>query len=116
MPATEIAPDGELTVKCTVTNTGSREGMEVAQLYIRDHVASLVRPVRELRGFDKISLQPGESKVVTFKITPDDLAFHVDGSRKVVEPGEFSVWVAPNSAEGTAVKFNVVATSEMASN
>ncbi len=114
--AKEIAPDGELTVKCTVTNTGSREGMEVAQLYIRDHVASLVRPVRELRGFDKISLQPGESKVVTFKITPDDLAFHVDGSRKVVEPGEFSVWVAPNSAEGTAVKFNVVATSEMASN
>jgi len=107
LSATEITPGGNITVKCTVTNTGAREGKEVAQLYIRDHVGSLVRPVRELRGFQKVSLKPGESRELTFTLTPDDLAFiHADMTRSV-EPGEFSVWVAPNAAAGTPVKFTV---------
>jgi beta-glucosidase len=106
--ATEIPADGSLTVTCTVTNTGSVAGEEVAQLYIRDHVASLIRPVRELRGFQKFSLKPGESRQVSFTLSANDLAFVNADFKRVVEPGEFSVWIAPNSNEGTAAKFNVV--------
>lgn len=108
LSATEIPADGSLKVTCTVKNTGSREGSEVAQLYIRDHVASLVRPVRELRDFAKVTLKPGESRTLEFTVTPADLTFHVKGADTVVEPGEFSVWVAPNANEGTAAKFSVV--------
>lgn len=115
LSASEITPEGSVTVKCTVTNTGDREGSEVAQLYIRDHVASLVRPVRELRGFEKITLKPGESRTVEFVIEPSDLAFHVNGSQTVVEPGEFSVWVAPNANEGTPARLNVVKSETVAS-
>ncbi len=115
LSASEIGPDGTVTVKCTVTNSGDRAGSEVAQLYIRDHVASLIRPVRELRGFEKITLQPGESKTVEFVLTPADLAFHVNGSQTVVEPGEFSVWVAPNANEGTPARLTVVKPQTVAS-
>ena len=111
LSASQIATDGSLNVSCTVTNTGEVEGSEVAQLYIRDHVGSLVRPVRELRGFEKVTLKPGESREVTFTLNPDDLAFFIAPGRKIVEPGEFSVWVSPNSAEGNPVKFNVVENS-----
>ena len=111
LSASQIDTDGSLNVSCTVTNTGEVEGSEVAQLYIRDHVGSLVRPVRELRGFEKVTLKPGESREVTFTLNPDDLAFFIAPGRKIVEPGEFSVWVSPNSAEGNPVKFNVVENS-----
>lgn len=114
--SSEIAPDGSLTVSCTVSNTGSREGSEVAQLYIRDHVGSLVRPVRELRGFEKMSLKPGESRRVTFTLTPDDLAFFTTPTTRVVEPGEFSVWIAPDSNSGNPAKFNVVESPSVAIN
>ncbi len=107
LSATEIEPDGSLTVTCTVTNTGDRAGAEVAQLYIRDHVATLIRPVRELRGFNKVTLAPGESRELTFNITPADLAYYLNDSQTIVEPGEFSVWVAPNAEQGTPVKFTV---------
>lgn len=112
---TEIAPDGSLSVKCTITNTGKCRGSEVAQLYVRDHVASLVRPVRSLCDFRKVTLEPGESTTVEFMINPGDLAFHVDGNRTVVEPGEFSVWVAPNANEGKAAGFRVVKFENVAS-
>lgn len=108
LSATTIAPDGKLSVKCNVTNTGKCAGSEVVQLYIRDNVASLVRPVRELRGYRKIALQPGETRTVTFEITPEDLAYYINEKDKVVEPGQFTVWVAPNSASGTPVTFDVV--------
>lgn len=108
LSATEIPADGKLTVTCTVTNTGEREGAEVAQLYIRDHVASLVRPVRELRGFERVTLKPGESRELTFVLTVDDLSFNIDGGKTVVEPGLFSVWVSPDSQSGNAVSFNVI--------
>ena len=107
LSATEIAPDGTINVTCTVTNNGEREGSEVVQLYIRDHVASLIRPVRELRGFEKITLKPGESRDVNFTLTPADLSFYINDTQSVVEPGEFSVWVAPDSEKGNPVKFTV---------
>ena len=115
LSATEIAPDGTLTVKCTVTNTGSVAGSEVAQLYVRDHVASLVRPVRELRRFEKLELQPGESRELVFTLTGADLAYHIDGARTTVEPGEFSVWVAPDAQSGKAAMFNVSISPNFAS-
>lgn len=116
LSATEIAPDGTLKVTCTVTNTGKCEGSETAQLYIRDNVASLVRPVRELRGFEKICLKPGESREITFTLTPEDLAFYVDEKTRVVEPGEFTVWVAPDSQSGKPVSFKVVKSANVAIN
>ena len=110
LSTTTIGKDGSLTASCTVTNTGDCEGSEVAQLYIRDNVASRVRPVRELRGFKKISLKPGESKEITFNITPEELAYYVNDTTRAVEPGTFTVWIAPNSISGTPVVFEVVET------
>ena len=115
LSATEIQPGTPLTVSCTVTNTGSREGAETAQLYVRDHVASLVRPVRELRAFEKITLAPGESREVTFTLTDDDLSFHCDGARRILEPGDFSVWVAPDALSGTPATFRLTEPTQTAS-
>lgn len=107
--ATEITPNENLKVICTVTNTGAVEGAEVAQLYIRDHVGKLIRPVRELRGFEKFNLKPGESRQVTFTLTPDDLAFFTSPTTREVEPGEFSVWISSDSNSGNPATFNIVA-------
>ena len=114
--ATEITPDGSLTVSCTLTNTGNMAGMDVAQLYIRDHVGSLIRPVKELRDYRKVSLAPGESTTLTFKLTPDQLAMINANGERVVEPGQFSVWIAPDSQSGNAASFRVVKENNMASN
>lgn len=114
LSSSTLSPDGQLTVKCTVTNTGSREGSEVAQLYIRDHVGSLVRPIRELKDFRKVTLRPGESREIEFTLKPSQLAFHVEGGKAVVEPGEFSVWVAPDAESGVPAKFNYVESTNLA--
>ncbi|MDO4319128.1 MAG: beta-glucosidase BglX [Bacteroidales bacterium] len=98
LSATEIGTDGSLTVSCTVTNTGSVTATDVAQLYVRDPVASLARPVKELKGFEKLSLAPGESRTVTFTLAADDLAFHNLRGERVVEPGDFHLWVDNSSA------------------
>lgn len=100
----EVSPsstpaDGTVTVGATVQNTGDRAGDEVVQLYIRDRVASVTRPVRELRGFERVTLEPGESEHVTFELDRDDLGFWSSEGEFVVEPGEFDVWVG-NSSEG----------------
>lgn len=96
--STSSIKQGEsLTANITVTNTGSYEGKEVVQLYIRDMVASVTRPVRELKGFQKIDLKPGESKVVTFTISPEDLKFYNYDLKYVAEPGEFRVYIGGNS-------------------
>ena len=108
LSATEITPDGTLTATCRVTNTGSRDGAEVAQLYVRDLVGSLVRPVRELKGFEKVTLAPGESREISFTLKAADLGFHRLDNTYVVEPGDFQLWIAPNSAEGTPVSFEIV--------
>lgn len=86
-------------VQCTVENTGEREGEEVVQLYIRDRVASCVRPRQELKGFVKLRLAPGEKKRVTFTLFPEQLAFYDAHMRFVVEPGVFEVMVGASSQD-----------------
>jgi beta-glucosidase len=94
---TRIAPRDELEVSITVTNAGSRAGQEVVQLYTRDPVASRSRPVRELKAFDKIALQPGEARRVTLRVPAQDLGFHLEDGTYVVEAGEIQVFVGGNS-------------------
>src|SRR5439155_26302341 len=93
-------------VYATVRNVGNREGEEIVQMYIGDPVASVSRPIKELKGFQRVTLQPGESKRLQFAIIRRDLQFWSNG-RWVVEPGEFKVWIGPNSAEGPEGKFTV---------
>jgi beta-glucosidase len=87
-----------------VTNTGKREGAEVAQLYIRDCVSSVTRPVKELKGFQKVLLKPGESKTVAFDIAPDSLAFYDVNLEYVVEPGDFEIMVGNSSRDADLQK------------
>ena len=100
--------DGIITATCEITNTGSVKGAAVPQLYIRDLFGSLCRPVKELKGFEKITLAPGETKTVTFTVSSDDLAFHNALSQRVVEPGDFQLWIACDSDSGQPVSFTVV--------
>ena len=81
-------------------NVGARAGVEVVQLYIRDLVGSTSRPVKELRGFQRIALAPQEKKTVTFTLGPAELSVLDENWKALVEPGQFQVWVGPNSAEG----------------
>ena len=94
-------------VRVDVTNTGSREGDEVAQLYIHQTVASITRPVKELRGFRRIHLRPGEKQTVEFPLTPDALSLLDVNMKRIVEPGDFDLMVGPNSAEITNVTLTV---------
>lgn len=96
---TTMNANGELTATVTVTNSGKKDGAEVVQLYIRDLVGSITRPVKELKGFEKIFLKAGESKQVTFKITPEMLKFYNSDLRFVCEPGEFHVMIGGNSRD-----------------
>ncbi len=89
--------DSTITVSCEVRNTGGREGEEVVQLYVRDVVGSVTRPVRELKGFQKINLQAGEFKVVSFTLTTTDLSFYREDLEFVAEPGEFQVFIGGDS-------------------
>ena len=100
--------DGDLRFSATVKNTGGRPASEVVQLYVHQKTASVARPVKELKGFQRVFLAPGESKRVTFKLEPDDLKFHNAQMKEVFEPGEFEVWIAKDSASGKAVTFKVI--------
>jgi beta-glucosidase len=105
----ELPWDGTLTVRATVRNAGTRATEEVAQLYVHDRVGSRVRPVRELKGFRKIALQPGESREVAFELSRDALAFtRADGTHGA-EPGMFDVWIAPSAAAGEPAQFELLA-------
>ncbi|HEY0375533.1 MAG TPA: glycoside hydrolase family 3 N-terminal domain-containing protein, partial [Pyrinomonadaceae bacterium] len=104
-----IGPGGRAEVSVTVRNTGRRAGVEVVQLYIRDLVSSVTRPVKELKDFRRISLAPGESKTVTFTITPDKLSFYDLHMERVVEPGQFDIMVGTSSARYQTAKLEVVA-------
>ncbi len=100
------ASDNEnILVSTEVTNTGSRVGEEVVQLYIRDKVASVARPVRELKGFEKIMLQPGETRKVTFTLTDNELGFYNNDGNYITEPGEYDVIVGTNSQKGLKGSF-----------
>ena len=106
-----------LTATCTIRNTGNTDAVAVPQLYIRDLVGSLTRPVRELKGFDRIAIPAGESRNISFTLTEDDLAYwHLapgislgaDGAyTRSAEPGDFLLWIAPSSSEGTPVRFTL---------
>lgn len=96
-----------LEASVDVTNTGNLFGEEIVQLYIRDLVGSTVRPVRELKGFDKIGLNPGEKKTVTIKVPIKNLGFHNQNMEYVVEPGKFLLFVGPDSSRGLETEFFV---------
>ena len=96
---TVIGPAGEVTVKAEVSNTGSRPGTEVVQLYLRDEIASVVRPVRQLKGFEKISLEPQGSGTVEFRLSPEDLSLLDPSLKRVVEPGRFEVLIGSSSTD-----------------
>ncbi|MBE7171474.1 MAG: beta-glucosidase BglX [Williamsia sp.] len=105
---TEIRPADKLQVKVTVTNTGNYDGEEIAQLYIRDLVGSVTRPLKELRGFYKVPLKKGESKDLTFDLTLEDLKFYDSNLNWTYEPGDFQVFVGTNSADVKEAKFKLV--------
>lgn len=94
-----MSPDGQITVTIPVTNTGNRDGIEVVQLYIRDVVGTIARPVKELKGFQRLSLKAGETATATFTIDASKLKFYNYDLKEVVEPGEFDVMVGPNSRD-----------------
>ncbi len=95
----KIKPNGSTRVLADVTNTGTREGTEVVQMYIRDIVSSVTRPVKELKSFEKVKLSPGQTKTVSLEIIPDSLAFYDINMKYIVEPGEFSIMVGNSSRD-----------------
>ncbi len=105
-----IARKGATQVLVDVTNTGSREGSEVVQLYIRDVVSSVTRPVKELKGFKKVTLTPGESTTVVLDIKPASLAFYDVNMKYVVEPGDFEVMVGTSSRDSDLTKLKLQVT------
>ena len=106
--AAQIRATDSVAVTVTVTNSGSRAGEEVVQLYVRDDYASVTRPVKELKGFAKVRLAPGESQTVSFMLHPDDLAFYNQDMKRVVEPGTFTVFVGGSSADTKQTQLSVV--------
>jgi len=94
-------------VQVDVANTGSRPGDEVVQLYVRDDEASVTRPVIELKGFQRVTLGPGERRTLTFTLQPDDLALWNAEMKHVVEPGTFTISAGPNSVDLKSAKLTV---------
>lgn len=106
--SSDVMPmNGSLTAAVTVTNTGNRAADEVVQLYVRDLVGSISRPVKELKGFKRVSLAPGESKRVEFTLTPEDLKFYNFDLEYVNEPGDYRLFIGPNSAENLSTTFRL---------
>jgi len=103
-----IATNGSTQVQVEVTNTGSREGAEVVQLYIRDVVSTVTRPVKELKGFKKVWLKPGETTTVAIDITPASLKFFDINMKYVVEPGDFDIMVGTSSRDKDLTKLKLV--------
>jgi beta-glucosidase len=104
-----MTPGGSITVSADITNRGALEADEVVQLYVRDLVASVAQPVRELKGFRRIHLKPGEKQNVSFTLSEKDLAFYGESAELITEAGEFQVWIAPHSAAGTPANFTLEA-------
>ena len=107
LSANQIPVNGSLTAKATIKNVSTVDGYEVVQLYVRDLVGSIARPVKELKGFQKILLKAGESKTVVFTLNAADLAFYGRDLVKKTEPGDFDIWISKNSVEGLKGKFTV---------
>jgi beta-glucosidase len=94
---------GRIRATAQVTNTGARAGDDVVQLYIHDPVASIEQPVRRLRGFKRVTLQPGQTRTVRFTLGPDDVGFYDNRGRLRVEPGRIDVYAGDSSAESDNV-------------
>lgn len=103
----EVAVDGTMEMSADITNEGECDGTEVVQLYVQDKVGSITRPVKELKGFTRLSLKAGETQTVRFTLSVSDLAFYGYDKTFAVEPGDFRLWVGPNSAEGLSAEFVV---------
>jgi beta-glucosidase len=108
LSADKITMGQSVKVTVEVTNTGDREGEEVVQLYIRDLVSSVTRPVQELKDFRRITLAKGMSKKVEFEIAPDKLQFYNLDMQRVVEPGEFEIQLGRSSIDYLSAKFEVI--------
>lgn len=104
----KMASDGSIKASVNVKNTGSRDGDEIVQLYIHDQVAGISRPVKELKGFQRVHLSAGESREITFDITPDLLKYYNYNLDNVLEPGTFDLMIGPNSSSLKSVSFTVV--------
>ncbi len=108
LSARQLRRGEALTAEVTLTNTGARKGTEVVQLYVRDLVGSVTRPVRELKGFERVELAAGESRRVSFRLHTDDLALHNADMQHVTEPGTFHLWIGPDAQSGLRGEFEVV--------
>jgi beta-glucosidase len=106
----QLSSSDTLEVKVTIRNIGDRAGQEVVQLYVRDPVASRSRPVRELKAFEKVALQPGEARTVSLQVPVRSLGFHLEDGTYVVEPGAFRVWVGGSSLADLEAQFEVMDT------
>jgi beta-glucosidase len=104
---TRLKSHESLTVQADVTNEGDLEAEEVVQLYVRDLVGNVTRPVRELKGFTRLRLKPGESRVVSFVLAPKDLAFHGRNMQLMTEPGDFHVWIGGSSEAQLRAEFTI---------
>jgi len=102
-----IKENETLEASITITNTGSYAGTEIVQLYIHDPVASVARPVKELKGFEKVELMPNESKTVAFTIGFDELAFYLEDMSIGVEAGQFNVMIGTNSRDTQTASFKL---------
>jgi beta-glucosidase len=108
LSAARMPTGGSITVSADLTNTGKRDADEIVQLYVRDLVGSVTRPVRELKGFERVHLRAGEKRTVQFTLRAADLAFYNEHMQLVTEPGDFQVWIAPDSAHGIRGEFSLI--------
>lgn len=104
----EMTAEQHLTARIEVTNTGTRTGIETVQLYIRDMTGEVVRPLRELKGFQRLELQPGETKVAEFSISEDMLRYHHSDLRFTSDPGSFQLFIGPNSRDTLQAGFKLI--------
>jgi beta-glucosidase len=107
LSSTTMESKGSITATADVTNTGTRGGDEVVQLYIHDPVASISQPVRRLRGFDRVTLAPGQTKTVTFKLGRNDVGFYDNSGRFVIEPGQIDVYAGDSSKASLSKSFTI---------
>ena len=101
LSTTTVSPNGQLTVTDTVTNTGSTAGTDVAQLYLHENYTTILQPVEKLEGFQRVTLTPGQSKTVTFKLGPQNFGYYNNQGQFVVQPGPFNLWVSDSSVVDT---------------
>jgi beta-glucosidase len=107
--AADIEPGESVTIGVELTNTGAFTADEVVQLYVRDLVGNVTRPVKELKGFRRVRLDPGESTTVNFELHTDDLAFYGRNMQLMTEPGEFHAWIGGSSETQLRTEFRIIA-------